>query len=266
MASGAPTVRVVLVDDEPLANAGLRALLAAQRAVEVVGEATSGRMGARIILERRPDLVFLDVQMPETDGFQVLELVLRGLPPGVAPPEVIFVTAHDQFALRAFEVRALDYLLKPVDDRRFREALGRARERLLTRRSDTEGLIRRLRELLDEHAGQRDGGDRLVVTVGTRSIPVPVATIDWVGARDYCAEVHAGGRSYIVRESLAALAERLGPERFLRVHRAAIVNLARATEIRRGVGGRITLILADGTRVPVSRSRRALVQARFRAL
>lgn len=253
------SIRAVLVDDEPLANAGLRVLLGAHRDIEVVGEATTGAAASRLVLDQRPDLLFLDVQMPDGDGFAALDRVLRGLPPGVHPPEIIFVTAYDRYALRAFEVRALDYLLKPVDDRRFREALDRVRQRLATRAPDPEALLQQLRDFLETRTG---GGERLMVTVGSRTIALPFETIDWIGARDYCVEVHAAGRSYVLRESLATLERRLGPRSFLRVHRSAIVNLARVSEVRRGPVAGMTLVLAEGSRIPVSRSRRALVRAR----
>lgn len=259
-------IRVLLVDDEPLAHAGLRALLAGQPDLIVVAESLSGRDAVQRIVALRPDLVFLDVQMPRLDGFEVLREVMRQTPGG-AMPHVVFVTAYDEFAVKAFDVQALDYLLKPVDEGRLREALRRVRASLKTARSDpmSDELARKVRALLDEYAGGRSRTDprqgkyltRVPVSIGARKRVVEVSDIDWIGARDYCAELNARGTSYVVRESLASLEERLDPARFVRIHRSAIVNLSRVTGLQRRPIRGTTVLMADGSRLPVSRGRQA---------
>jgi two-component system LytT family response regulator len=258
-------IRVLLVDDEPLANAGLRALLASHRDLEIVGEALSGAEAIQKILTLSPDLVFLDVQMPKCDGFEVLRSVLRRGRVDAKPFRVIFVTAYDEFAVRAFEVRALDYLLKPVDEGRFQEAVARARDALRTVSSApaADALELRLRALLDDFTAARTGRAsdrhlrRILVGIGPRTVPVEVGDIDWIGARDYCAELHAGGKTYVVRETLSALEGKLDPAIFARIHRSAIVNLSRVTELRKRTVRGASVVLTDGSRLPVSRNRRA---------
>ena len=258
-------IRTLLVDDEPLANSGLRALLAGHPDLAIVGEALSGRDAVQQITTLRPDLIFLDVQMPRLDGFEVLRATMGRLPGPV--PHVVFVTAYDEFAVKAFEVRALDYLLKPVDEDRLCEALRRVREGLRAGRRDPEGdtLARKVRALLDEYAAGQSHPPpdrdkyltRLVVSIGSRRVPIEVSDIDWIGARDYCAELHVRCTPYVIRESLTSLEQRLDPASFLRIHRSVIVNLTRLTRLdRRAIRG-TTVVLADGSRLPVSRSRRA---------
>lgn len=255
-------IRILLVDDELPAIAGLRALLSRHRGVAIVGEAHGGRAAIHEIRTLEPDLVFLDVQMPEVNGFDVL----RHVGPD-AMPAVIFVTAHDEFAVRAFEVRAIDYLLKPVREDRFASALARARESIES--EDDLHLARRLRGLLDEHASSAaaDAGpartvrdafaERLIVRVGSRDIVISTADIDWIEAEDYCAAVHASGKRFLVRDTLGAIEAKLDPRAFTRVHRSAIVALSRVAELRRQSDGSLEVVLRDGTALPVSRSRRA---------
>ena len=221
-------MRVVIVDDEPLARRGIRQLLAAHADVEVAGEARNGRDAVRVLDALRPDLVFLDVQMPEIDGFEVL----RRLDPKLAL-DVIFVTAYDTFAVRAFESRALDYLVKPVQEARFNEAMARARER---------------RRLSAEHPR------RLVIAANGTDLLLDMAEVVWIEADDYCAAIHARGRRHLLRESLASLESRLDERRFVRVHRSAIVNLEQVREI-----GETMIVLRDGTQLPLSRRRREQV-------
>jgi two-component system, LytTR family, response regulator len=243
-------IRVLLVDDEPLGNASLRALLAGHTDIEIAGEALGGHAAIRLIRGTRPDLVFLDVQMPEVDGFSVL----RAVGPETMPA-VIFVTAYDAFAVRAFDVRAIDYLLKPVAADRFTQALDRARD-TLTRSRDGD-FERRLRALLDDYAAAAPTSEQLLVRVGRRDVVIPTRDVDWIEADDYCAVLHIGGRRQIVRATLASLESQLDPAAFARVHRSAVVNLRRVREVRRHPIGGLTLVLLDGTRLTVSRGRRA---------
>ena len=248
-------MRVLLVDDERLGNASLRALLSEHDDVEIAGEALGGHAGIRLIRSVRPDLVFLDVQMPEVDGFGVL----RSVGPA-AMPAVIFVTAYDIFAVRAFDVRAIDYLLKPVAADRFAQALDRARD-ALTRTRDAD-LERRLRALLDDHAeasgaATAPADEQLLVRVGRRDIVIPARDVDWIEADDYCAVLHVGGRRQIVRATLASLEAQLDSAAFARIHRSAVINLRRIREVRRHPIGGLTVVLLDGTLLTVSRNRRA---------
>ncbi len=224
-------IRVVIVDDEPIARRGIRQLLAEDRDVEVVGEARHGKEAVRVLKALTPDLVFLDVQMPEFDGFAVL----RQLEPEHMPA-VIFVTAYDSFAVRAFESHALDYLVKPVHEARFRDALVRARERIA-----------------------RTPSRRILVPAGEVDLILDVAEINWIEAEDYYAAIHTGGRRHLIRESLASLQSRLDGAQFVRVHRSAIVNLAQVREVRE-----TSIVLRDGVQLPVSRRRREQVSDAIR--
>ena len=259
-------LRVVTVDDEPPALAGLRAMLARHEDMELVAEALGGTAAVAAIRDRRPDIVILDVQMPEIDGFAVLEETRRA---GVPLPFIIFVTAHDQFAVQAFDVHAVDYLLKPVSDERFARALARARDTIATRRSGD--LEQKLQALLDEHsrrsappsavaaASEAPLATRILVRVGQRDEIVSVPDIDWIRADDYCSVLHIAGKQHIIRETLGALEKRLDPRAFARIHRSAIVNLSRVTALRRVRMGGVNIVLRDGTQLPVSRARRAAV-------
>jgi two-component system LytT family response regulator len=263
-------LRVVIVDDEPPALAGLRALLAKHADIEIVREALGGTSAVVAIRETRPDIVILDVQMPEVDGFQVLDAVQET---EKQLPFVIFVTAHDQFAVQAFEVHAVDYLLKPVAEERFARALARARSSITSR--DNGDLGQRLQALLDEHSrrGAREllassatapdettssrFATRMLVRVGQRDEIVAVSDIDWIRSDDYCSILHIAGKQHIIRETLGSLEKKLDPRMFARIHRSAIVNLSRVTALRRLRVGGVNVVLRDGTQLPVSRARRA---------
>jgi two-component system LytT family response regulator len=251
------SIRVLIVDDEPVARRGLRTLLQKDADVEIAGEAANGAEAVRMIRELHPDLVLLDVQMPEMSGFDVLAEV------GVdAVPVLVFVTAWDDYALRAFDVQALDYLLKPFDDERFRAVLARAK-RELDRNRDS-ALARRLEALLDG-IGHGTGTPppplrRILVRTGDTTLVVPAADIDWVEAADYYARLHVGATSHLVSESLSELERQLDPDVFVRVHRSAIVNLARIREVRLDYRRRHVLVLSTGAAVPLSRSRREAVE------
>ena len=263
-------LRVVIVDDEPPALAGLRALLAKHADIEIVSDALGGAAAVTAIREARPDIVILNVQMPEVDGFQVLEAVQES---DEKLPFVIFVTAHDQFAVQAFEVHAVDYLLKPVTEERFARALARARDSIASR--DNGNLGQRLQALLDEHSrrGAREllaspatsseesspsrFASRMLVRVGQRDEIVAVSDIDWIRSDDYCSILHIAGKRHIIRETLGALEKKLDPRGFARIHRSVIVNLSRVTALRRLRVGGVNVVLRDGTQLPVSRARRA---------
>ena len=247
-------IRVLLVDDEPLGNASLRALVASHPDLELAGEAHGGRAAVQLIRTAHPDLVFLDVQMPEVDGFAVL----RAVGPE-AMPAVIFVTAYDRFAVNAFDVQAIDYLLKPVAADRFARAVERARDALSQSRDGD--LARRLRALLDGTTvgppSQGYTGESLVVRVGRRDVVVRATDIDWIEADDYCAVLHVGARRHVIRATLASLEADLDSLTFLRVHRSAVVNVSRVRELRRRRVGGLVAVLIDGTHLPVSRGHQA---------
>ncbi len=235
------TLKAVVVDDEELARGYLRELLAAHPEIRVVAECANGFEAVKAIGETTPDLVFLDVQMPKLDGFEVLELI----EPSQAPV-VIFVTAYDQYAMRAFDAHAVDYLLKPFSAERFERALERARTRLGERRMPP-ALSPEARP-----AGERP--QRIVVKDGTRVHVIPIAKLDYVAAQDDYVALHSEGKSYLKQQPIAAVEALLDPACFVRIHRSAIVNLERVSRIEPyGKESRIA-ILKDGTRLPVSRS------------
>ena len=263
-------IRVVVVDDEPLARRRILRLLDNREGFEVAGEFDSGRKAAVAIPEIEPDLLFLDIHMPEMGGFEVLESLSRS-----RPPVVIFVTAYDDHAVRAFEVHALDYIMKPFDDDRFEEALVHARERL--RMESGDGLRQKLSDVvkvLQDVNGEaapspeelavaaRPGGgiERLLVRSHDRAFFVRVSDIEWVEAADYNVRIHTPEQTYTTRESLSALADRLDPRRFVRVHRSTIVNLDRVREIQPYFHGAYILVLRDGTEIRLSRSRRQALE------
>jgi two-component system LytT family response regulator len=256
-------IRAVIADDEPLARRGIRQLLEWHSDVAVVAEARNGHETLRALNAFRPDLLFLDVQMPELDGFGVL----REHGPA-RMPDVIFVTAHDEYAVRAFEAQALDYLVKPVAEARFAAALERARQRL--RSAEAVELARRLSALLASRPGERTPEEvasrRLRVPTSSGELVLDLDEIDWIEADDYYAAIHARGRRHLLRESLASLASRLDGARFVRAHRSALVNLQRVREVRSDPSGETVLVLRDGTRIPVSRRRREQVSALLRRL
>jgi two-component system, LytTR family, response regulator len=243
-------IRAVIADDEPLARRGIRQLLGPHPDITVVAEARNGRETVRALRKLKPDILFLDVQMPVLDGFGVLREI------GAAHmPVVIFVTAYDEFAVRAFDAQALDYLVKPLAEARFKEALARTRERL--RSAEAVELSRKLSALLAARERER-ARERILVPTPGGELVLDADEIEWIEADDYYAAVHARGGRHLIRESLASLGQRLDGERFVRAHRSAIVNLDRVREVR-GEGGELLLVLRDGARVPVSRRRRARV-------
>lgn len=253
-------LRVLIVDDEPLARRGIRQLLAQEPDAIVVGESRNGREATRALRELAPDLVFLDVQMPDLDGFGVLR------EHGVERmPLVVFVTAHDEFAVQAFEAHAVDYLVKPLNAARFARTMTRVRDR--HRAGAAMQLATQLSAMLatlgtDPSAlrvPRWPGMDtrytrRLVVPTPAGDTVVDVDTIDWIEADDYYARLHIGRSQHLLRQSLAMLADQLDPGVFVRVHRSAIVRLDRIRRVQ-GTGRRVEVVLSDDTHVPVSRRR-----------
>lgn len=246
-------LRVLHADDEPLARQRVADLLAEIDEVQVVGVCEDGEDALRTIVAERPDVVLLDVQMPGMNGFEVVEAL------GAEElPVVVFVTAHDEFALRAFDAHAIDYLLKPVAPDRFRHALERARSQVMQRRQGGEAPD--LRALLETLASRTGYPDRFAVRVGHRLLFVPVQTIDWIGAEGNYARLHAGKQTHLVRDTMAALERRLDPRIFLRIHRSTIVNLRRVREIQTLSNRAFVLILEDGTKLESSGGYRKAIQ------
>ena len=246
-----PVIRVVLVDDESLGRERLRNFLVREANVQVVGEATHGEEAVEIIRRLRPDLVFLDVQMPGLTGFGVLEKLGAD-----TPPTVIFVTAHDQFALQAFEVHAVDYLLKPFDRERFKTALQRAVTRLKSARPDE--LSAKLTAMLAQlqTPATPKVPERIPVKSGGRVTFVNVFDVDWVGSADNYVELHVGEHSHLLRETMAAIEQRLPAEKFVRISRTTIVNTDRVKELQPLFHGEYSVTLKNGTKLTLSRSHR----------
>ncbi|MCA1563481.1 MAG: LytTR family DNA-binding domain-containing protein [Acidobacteria bacterium] len=240
--NGSGPLRVIIVDDEPLARAVVREYLAAHADVEVVAECANGFDAVKAVSELSPQLVFLDVQMPKLDGFEVLELLGRDI-------AVIFTTAYDQYALRAFEVHAVDYLLKPFSEERFAEALSRARSRLLAHdpAPDFDALV--------AEAGTRQGPvERVLIRDGPQVHVLPVATIDYVEAQDDYVCFKAGGKQYLKDQTMGAAEAALDPTRFVRIHRSYLLNVERIARVELYAKDSRVAILRDGSRLPVSRA------------
>jgi two-component system LytT family response regulator len=240
-------LRALVVDDEAPARRRIRRLLAAETGITVAGECGDGASAIAIIARERPDLVFLDVQMPERDGFEVVKAIRPA-----DLPAILFVTAHDRYALRAFEVHAVDYLLKPFSAERFRTAVMRARERI-ARRAPDAGLA----TLAATLRNRPDYLSRLPVRTAGRTVFVDLGAVDWLEAADNYVRLHVKDdkqREYLVRETLAALEGRLDPERFVRIHRSAMVQIDRIAETRVRSHGDADVVLRDGTRLTASRT------------
>jgi two-component system LytT family response regulator len=233
-------IRALIVDDEPLARSNLAVLLRTDPEIGIVGECGSGAEALSEIRVASPDLLFLDVQMPECDGFDVLELLGSDL-----PPAIVFVTAYDQYALRAFEAGALDYLLKPFDNPRFELALSRAKQRIRLGRDRTQ----RLERVAIKNAGQVSF--------------LKLSEIDWIEAADYYACLHVGAKSHLLRRSLSELEQDLDPTVFCRVHRSSIVNLERVRGLKLREDGEYEVVLDNGATVRLSRRYRKHLQARL---
>jgi two-component system LytT family response regulator len=236
---GGGAISTLVVDDEPLARRNLTLLLRGDPDIGSIEECASGAEAVEAIRQRKPDLVFLDVQMPECGGFDVLELLGADL-----PRAIVFVTAHDEHALRAFEAGALDYLLKPFDDARFMRALARAKEKIA------------------HYASQRQAPRRVVVKSPGRLLFIDVADIDWVEAASYYACLHIGRETHVIRRTLSELERDLG-DAFIRIHRSTIVNFERIRGLELQSSGEYAVVLRSGVELPVSRSYRKALHERL---
>jgi len=249
-------IKVLVADDEPLARERLSGVLSQEPDIEVVGQARDGEEAVTAIHDDSPDLVFLDVQMPQMSGFDVIEAVGSD-----KMPLVIFVTAYDQHALKAFQVRALDYLLKPFDRERFKDALSRARKQL--ERDENGDLGRRLLALVKDLRRDQPKSDRLVVKSGGRLFFLRTDEIDWVEAAGNYVRLHVGPGSHLLRETMNAIEGRLDPEKFFRIHRSRIVNMERIQELQPWLNGEYAVLLRTGTRLTLSRGYREKLQDRL---
>ena len=252
----ATKTRVLIADDEPLARERLRMLLGQESWIEIVGECQNGPETIGAIQELQPDLIFLDVQMPGATGFDVIEAIGAS-----RMPPVVFVTAYDRYALRAFDVRALDYLLKPFDRDRFREALVRARQQM---QQHTPGeLERRLLELVNDLREPPQKVDRFVIKSGGRVYFVRTAEIDWIEAAGNYVKLHVGGEAHLLRETMTAIEAQLDPDVFFRIHRCHIVNSERVQELQPWFNGEYVVCLRTGARLTLSRGYREKLQQRL---
>lgn len=251
-----PTIKTLIVDDESPARKRIRELLVEHNEFEIIGECSNGEEAIEAIQTKSPDLIFLDIQLQDMDGFEVLEkLSLKHL------PTIIFVTAYDKYAIRAFEFHALDYLLKPFDDERFEETL----EYVLTqiKRNRIENLSEKLSGLIADYNQHRDDPvsgetnryqNRLVIKSAGKVAFIETKDIDWISAEGYYASIRVGGKSHLMRESLKNLENILDPKTFLRIHRSTIVNINQIKELHSHFHGEYFVILKDGKRFKLSRS------------
>jgi len=240
----ATKIRALIVDDEPLARRHIRRLLERSADVEVLADCADGREAIGAIKELSPDLVFLDVQMPEADGFAVFDAV-----GAESMPLVVFVTAYDQYALQAFEVSALDYLLKPFDRKRFARSLERARSRLSSDRSE---INRRALEILEELRAKAGQPERILIKSGGRAFFLKVDEIDWIEAEGKYLRLHVGRDSYLLREAISSVEAQLDPKKFPRIHRSTIVNIERVRELQALFNNEYHVVLHDGTELTLS--------------
>lgn len=249
----APRVRVLLVDDEPLARAMLREMLSDDQNVEIVGECVNGCEAVEAINTTIPDLVFLDVQMPEVGGFEVLAALGKE-----EIPHVIFVTAYDQYAVRAFEVHALDYLLKPFDRERFDLSWQRAKAQIMQDRNG--GVDQRILALLEEMKAGSKYLERLVIKAAGRIYFLETSEIDRIEAEGNYVSVHTGKKSHLLRETISSLEAQLDPKKFLRIHRSSIVRIDRIRELQPWFHGEFKVVLQNGMQLTLSRNYRDKLQ------
>jgi two-component system LytT family response regulator len=259
-------IRTLIVDDEPLARRNLRLLLEKEPQIEILDECRNGREAVEAINTLDPDLIFLDIQMPEMDGFEVISNVGVDRIHGI-----IFVTAFDQYALKAFEVHALDYLLKPFDDSRFKKALQQAKFQIEQREINevSQKLLALLedRERKQEHAPrEKTYLTRLMVKLANRVVLLKVNEIDWIEADGNYAKLHVGRKAHLLRERMHDLEARLNPQNFVRIHRSVIVNLERIKELHPHFNGDYIVVLDDGVQLKLSRSRREQLESRLKTV
>jgi two-component system LytT family response regulator len=247
--SGSACIRTLIVDDESLARERIRSMLASDPRIQIIAECSNGQDAIEAIQLHSPELVFLDVEMPGIDGFGVLE----ALPPELIPT-IIFVTAYDQYAVRSFEVYALDYLLKPFDQERFDKALERAKTQISTQQSDS--LSERILSALEEIKTRPVHLERLVIKMNGHVFFIKADEIDWLEAEGNYVRLHAGKESYLLRDTISALESQLDPKKFIRVHRSAIVNIDRITELQPWFHGEYRIILGEGVQLTLSRTYR----------
>lgn len=253
-------IRTLIVDDEPLARRNIRILLQDDPQIEIVAEAASGQEALSLLRKQPIDLLFLDIQMPELDGFGVLEKI-----DSPELPVIVFVTAFDQYALKAFEFHALDYLLKPFDDARFEKALRQAK--LQVEQREVKDLSQRLVALLEGRDGSKPAPpsgpqylSRMLIKSAGRVFFLKTDEIDYVRAEDYYVKLHVGRKGHLLRESMNAMEAKLDPAKFLRIHRSTIVNIERIRELQQHFNGEYIVVLHDGTEMKLSRSRREQLQ------
>lgn len=246
-------IRALIVDDEPLARRSIRRFLDRGRGIELVGQCGDGKSAVEAIRTTKPDLVFLDVQMPEMTGLEVI----REIGPD-AMPVTIFVTAYDRYAIHAFEANAIDYLLKPFGKQRFDLAVKRAKERIAGKLNLTD--LRSVLASLEQDQGRQVYVDRLTVSENGRILLINVIDIDWIAAAGNYAELHTGSRKYEVRQTLTSLEQKLNPREFLRIHRSTIVNVRRIKEIQPWFHGHHLVILQGGQELRMSRYQREVAK------
>jgi two-component system LytT family response regulator len=247
--------KVLIVDDERLSRRRIRRLLALEPECEVMGECANGAEAVAMLNRSRPDILFLDVQMPELNGFEVIDALTE------LKPLIIFTSAYEDYAVRAFEVHAFDYLLKPFDGRRFLESLHRAKSRILLDRAGTADT--RLFALVESLSKAQVSPDRIAVRNNGRVVFVKLEEIDWIEASDNYACLHCGRETHVVRETMSELESRLNPAHFLRVHRSAIVNLDRIKELQPWFRGDYRVILRDGTELTLTKNHREKLESRL---
>jgi two-component system LytT family response regulator len=246
-------IRVLIVDDEPLARGVLREMLQSDPEVAIVGECANGKEAVQALQESAPDLLFLDIQMPEMGGFEVLD-ALQGRP----IPHLVFVTAYDQYAVRAFEVHALDYILKPFDRERFEASWQRAKAQVLRERNG--GVEQRILSLLEDLKAGTKYLERLVIKSSGRIYFLETNDIDWIQAEGNYVSVHTGKKAHLLRETISSLESQLDPKKFLRIHRSAIVRIDRIKELQPWFHGEYHIVLQDGTELTLSRNYRDRLQ------
>ena len=247
------TLRLLMADDEPVALRRMRRLLRSADDVEIIGECGDGGSAVEAIRDLKPDIVLLDVQMPELDGFGVVQALGAD-----TLPAIIFVTAYDRYALRAFDVHALDYVLKPVDQERLLLAIDRARTRIATHRRHTSDS--RMVALLEDLASQRRYLTRVPVRSDRSVRVIDLADVDWISAADNYVTLHVGGREHLLRDTMLRLERQLDPTRFVRIHRSTIVQVDRIAELLPAFHGDYTVVLKDGVRLTLTRSYRPKIE------